>query len=666
MPWLIALLASLTFIPVPRHPFLLDDSLSEKAVLSYAHEHGWRYGKDIVFTYGPWGYLVTRNFFPHQHRVQMTVLALVSFFTALGVCLVAWQMKFFWRVLLVTVFIYLAANIDPRADLLIYSAILCWGWLCMVSSGGRLLFSALFFALVSIFGVMVKANFLLVVIFSTAVIASDNLLKGRAAIAFGLPLVLSAMFLAAWTLSGQSLEQLSALFANSCSIIQGYDQVVGMDAPSTFTLRGAIAAVLALGAVAFRAMAVGPLTDAVPVSRVKWRTALVAGWLFLLVFVLWKHGFVRADLYHMGFFFGVLPVLVLSLELFPFSRRSMQLCSRGLALACCLLTVLTLKSLFFSSFGSSLLQPFAGLRGNLNALWRHADYERCQQELYTDAQKAADLPRVTQAIGPASLDVFGQRQCYAIFNKLNYHARPVFQSYLAFNQRLSSLNERFYLSPDAPRFVLFELSGSEHRFPPLEDARLLRHLLLNFRPVMTEKPFLLLESNSSIPAKLHLLHDDVAQFDERLALPMISEGLLWIEIRLEPSWQGRLRQIFLKPSTVRVAFWEKDAKSPLTRSQAPAPMLASGFVASPLLIKTQDVQQFLDASRSIRPFELSLELSPETKRYWKPAFRFKIYSVKKTPDTETRPEAKVASEPLARTQWGIVSDVQCALASPHP
>src|SRR5262249_17774856 len=39
---------------------------------------------------------------------------------------------------------------------------------------------------------------------------------------------------------------------------------------------------------------------------------LRAGWLLGMLFLVWKHGFVRTDLYHAGFFFGFAPLLALT------------------------------------------------------------------------------------------------------------------------------------------------------------------------------------------------------------------------------------------------------------------------------------------------------------------------------------------------------------------
>ncbi len=673
-PLMIALLASLTFIPVPRQPYLLDDSLSEKTVLSYAHQQGWHFGTDIVFTYGPWGYLVNRHFIPDQYVMQMVVLILLSLLVATGVCLVAWRLTPLWRLLIVTLFVHLTANIDPRTDLIIYSGILCWGWLCLVASGGSLLFCLFCFALIAVFGIMVKANFLFVALISSLTISIDSLLKKRVAVAILLPLALGAFLTLAWLSAGQSLLQLRPFFSNSWLIIQGYDQVVGLDGPATFRTRGLLVTILGLSAIAIRALAVDPSMPGISLGRIPWRTAAVTAWLSLLLFVVWKHAFVRADLYHMGFLFGLVPLLVLSIELLPCSSPNALLFSRCLAVACCAMAVLTVQSLFFSSFKSSLAQPFISLRANLAVLWRPSVFQQHRRQKYEEARSAARLPGISEKIGQSTVDVFGQEQCYAILNNFNYRARPVFQSYLTFNDRLARLNEQFYLSAGAPQYVLFRLNASDRNFPPLEDALLLRHLLLNFSLVMAEAPFLLLESKTFHSAKLKLQHQASASLNEAVPLPENNEGCSWLEVSLEPNWLGRLRQIIYKPAKTRISFWAGDMKKILSRSGAPAPMLRAGFIASPLLLKTQDVSNYLNGTNVIRPAAFSIELSSEAQRYWKPTFLFRVYSVEKEMEVRAKRQGSFEFQVpwqtnhltflTGKSNWR--SALQCASASPPP
>ena len=92
------------------------------------------------------------------------------------------------------------------------------------------------------------------------------------------------------------------------------------------------------------------------------------------------------------------------------------------------------------------------------------------------------------------MDVFGEQQFYALYNNLNYRPRPVFQSFTNLQcRRLIDLNEQFYLSPAAPEYVLFALGAIDRRLPPLADAMVLRHLLINFEPVAGEAGLLVAE-----------------------------------------------------------------------------------------------------------------------------------------------------------------------------
>src|SRR5215472_14991672 len=53
VPVLLAVPVMLSFLTIPRQPYHLDDSLAEKTVLNYAHEHRLQFGTDIMFSYGP-------------------------------------------------------------------------------------------------------------------------------------------------------------------------------------------------------------------------------------------------------------------------------------------------------------------------------------------------------------------------------------------------------------------------------------------------------------------------------------------------------------------------------------------------------------------------------------------------------------------------------------
>lgn len=616
----LSVLVTLTFLTFPRHPFVIDDALSEKVVLTYAHDHQFQFGTDLVFTYAPLGFLTSRYYFPQTAGLRMVVDALVGLIVSMGVCRLS--LKFShrsWQLFSVGLFVFLASNIDPRSDLLIYIGLFTWALLCWCETAFPQALAAGCFIVLAVLGVLIKANFLFVTVCTLSSLFLLLLLQKQPQTAVALVVAFPIAFLGAWRLAGQHWGNLASFFSRTLSIVQGYDQTVGLIGFPALTSRGLLMVLLAVTAMVLRVSA----------AKLPGVPRLILGlWFFSFLFVVWKHGFVRADLYHMGFCFGFVPMLALGLEVIPcehhlFRRRAAQC----LALACCLISLLTLESFFFSSIAGSLAQPFRGARENLSTLLKPGQYQKEMLAWLEEARRATQLPNLRERIKESTVDVFGQDQCYAVFNQLNYHPRPVFQSYMAYNEPLMKLNEQFYSGPTAPRFVLFGLNAIDRKFPPLEDARLLWHLLRNYRPLAAEGPFLLLQSNTTSSAASTLVREGSVRPGERIRWTESenSEQDLWLEIELAPTWRGRIRQIMFKPPRIRIAFWSENSKAPLARMGAAAPMLAAGFLASPVLIRNEDVLAYYSGRPVVRPSACSLELEPGTEAFWQSSIRFRLF-----------------------------------------
>jgi hypothetical protein len=234
------------------------------------------------------------------------------------------------------------------------------------------------------------------------------------------------------------------------------------------------------------------------------------------------------------------------------------------------------------------------------------------------------LPHLRENIGQSSVDVFGYDQIYAIFNELNFHPRPVFQSYLAYNAALMRLNDKFYLSRAAPEFVLFNLTPIDRRFPPLEDSFVLRDLLINYEPVDAEGAFLLLKSRSHEMPRLNLLREASVSLRQQIDLLEFGQTNLWMEIDAEPTLLGRVRELFYKPSKIRLKVFPGAADSGFP---APAPMLSAGFLASPLVLRRQDLLKAYTGENVSRPEAYSVDPGPDGARFWKPTVRYRIYQI---------------------------------------
>jgi hypothetical protein len=621
MPFLAAVLLMLDFVTFPAAPpdNSVDSSLS--AVLSYAHQQGIQFGPDLVFTYGPLGFLMFFYYSAHVAGLRMAVDVALCLVTAFGLCLVAWRLRPLWRWPLLVLFFWIAPNVQTRGDLVIETGLLCWGLLCFVESGRRLRAYVVPFTMLAVFAALAKISFLFAATASVALVGCDLAIRGRWRLAVAMAGGFGTCFVLGWMSSGQALGNLRAFFANGLAVVKAYNGALGWEGP--VLLRDIAMGLAAMVLVMIILRAVPAFGSGEP--RRAARRGLLLAWLLLLSFTVWKHGCVRAG--REVFLLGFISVLALVLEAVPSERPVARRCAQGLALGVCGLSLITLQVFCFAGWPGSLGVPFRAFRQNLAWLLAPAEYQRHMGEAIEANRREAQLPRCSELIGRASVDVFGQSQAYALHNGWNYRPRPVFQSYVACSARLMQLNEQFYLSPAAPEYVLFQLFALDRKFAPLEDALLLRTLLANYQPIATEDRFVLLKRFAAKPPVIPLVREGTVRPGQAIDLREFGDTDLWLEISLEPTLLGRLRQVFYRPPTVRLAAWREPGGKLMVRNRAPAQMLAAGFLASPLLLNNQDVLN-LYASRAIaRPGACSVELLPGEQRYWRESARYRIYKV---------------------------------------
>jgi hypothetical protein len=623
-PWapvLAAFVLALTLwnLPIVASGSEVDISLID--VLNYAHEHHLQFGPEIASTYGPLGWLYFPYFSQNSGMLQLIAQFFLSITALVGCCFVAWRLTLLWRCVLLIVFTWAASNMSYRADLLVDVSLLCWSLLCLLETGRRLLAALTVFGIFAACASLAKISFLFIAATSVAYVSVDLLLrrKRRLAISF-LPGSLIA-FLVGWVACGQNLAHLGSFFTHAVSTVQSYNQALGLEGLPALRLIAFLLTIALLCLIGVRCM-IAFRDDPHPPLR----QALLFLWLFLFVLASWKHGFIRLDGFHASLFLGLALVFALSTETLIQAPTPVARWSRALMILCALISAILLQTFFFSALPQSLVQPFREFKSHVACLFHPFECLRELRRFRADIKEEYQLPQCPRLIGRSSVDVFGQYQAYAIDNDLNYTPRPVFQSYNACNRALMALNEHFYLSSSAPQFVLFDIKSMDEKFPPLEDARLLRHLLINYQPVAQEKRFILLRAKSSEPCRLGLVSEDHIQFGQQIDLRKYGESPLWVEIELTPSFRGWLRQSFYAAPIIRLAAWSDPGKTLIIKRRAPSSMLSAGFVASPLLLTTRDMQ-LLSAGKSSHPAAYSVEADPGQRQLWRNDIRVRIFRI---------------------------------------
>lgn len=638
---LAVLLLTLVADTFPRSPLGTDADSSWAAVLEHAARNGLQYGKDIVFTYGPLGYLATSRVIPSEITASTAAELALSLAASAGVCLLAWRMALLWRVLMLAVFALVVANGHFGSnEILINVTLVAWGLLCFLESGPRLVFSVCVLALLAALFALVKFTCLVAGSLTVGAVVGDLILR-KQYVKGGLATVLFVGGgLAAWGLLGQGIGNLDDFLRNGSAIAGGYTAAMGLE--GLLPWRCVVGSLFTAGAALITIGVRIAVLDCPGGANSRWRRALIWSWLSALLFLLWKHGLVRADGYHLQIFIFCVVVLLFGLEALPSRSAFGREWARALTVMGACIAAWTIQTAFFPGYLAYMGRHTLRMPGQrLEMLARPEPYWTRLREQQRQVNHHISLPRLRALTGEAAVDLFGHRQSYLLFNGFNYQPRPVFQSYTVYTSELARLNEDFFLSERAPAFVLFRLEPMQGRLPALEDSAALRHLLINYEPVEAEGPCLLLQKKPGrpAPARLTLLRAGTVGAGEPISIPGPGPAPYWLEIDVKPSLMGHVRQWVYRPPDLRIKLWSENAPDNGKVFLAPAPMLAAGFLASPFLEGTSDVVDLYAGQEGGAVTAYSIEPGDSNERYWATRFGYRLYKIENPVGRSSPPAA---------------------------
>ena len=622
--WLIAAIAVVSwscwrFPQIVFNTPLLDRSW--QAVLVYARKTGMQFGRDIVSTYGPLGYLSIECFWPYAPVARLIFEFIFGVAIAAGLCLLAWRIAWPWRLVLLVFFIFVASPLHwdggaLYADLGLFT----WGMLCFLESGPRLRSYVLALVGLAVVGALVKFTFVILGVLTIGLVGCDLVLRGHRRLAAGMVMGFIGGFLMLWCVMRQDLSGLPRYLMTSFAVTQGYNASMGLANVNVIwpllIVAGAAAAVLSR-ATTF------PMEGREP--RHLWRIQLLL-WLAAFLFEEWKYACIRSDWDHVAQMFGIVPVIAIGMEALPVSgKRAMQFARAGSVVCLGAAIVFTQSQSSWNAPVKCVQRACEYLAKSTVTLARPAHYLREQTEAFRAEQQTNQLPHIRAMVADSSADVFGQLQINAIFNELNYWPRPVSQGYAVYSRRMMELNEEFYSLSNAPEYVLFDLRTIDHRFPPMEDAYVLRDLLVNYEPVLSEADYLLLREKSARHVDLTPVREGTARLGEKVNLPDDRKGLLWLEIELEPSAFDRLRTFLYRPREMQLVIWKESDRDPSLEYRAPAAMLSAGFLISPLALDNQAVVNIYSGGNVLRAGAFTVQAAPGLLNLGASSFRYRIF-----------------------------------------
>src|SRR5580704_14856067 len=105
------------------------------AVLVYAYEKGMQFGRDIVYTYGPLGFLSVECFTPHAAVLRILFEIIFGAGIGAGLSLLAWRMSLPWRLMALGFFVFVSSPAHWGGDALFSDlGLFAWGLLCLLEN----------------------------------------------------------------------------------------------------------------------------------------------------------------------------------------------------------------------------------------------------------------------------------------------------------------------------------------------------------------------------------------------------------------------------------------------------------------------------------------------------------------------------------------------------
>jgi hypothetical protein len=407
------------------------------AGLYMATERGLDAGTQIVFSYGPLGFLGLPGLFEIDlGRISFVWTALVQI--ALCVALLWATRRAFGLIagIAITIFAVAIPTSDP---ILLAAAIVCVAALLGEWSSRLRLGFALGAGALSGMQMLgsLRAGPVLAVMALAVLLALPD--RRRT-----LPVFLGAAvvaFFAFWFATGQGLGNLGAYAANTASVVGGYSASMVFVYPSEWwQVPGALAGVAALIV----------LTVAAAWSRDNMRRAGLVVVVAAVTFLMFKHAIVRSSPGSAATFLATL--LMIGLALVPHVRRSLAVgCVIVLAVFTYIGNEETLDvRLDLTAHAESFVEEIGIVAIPGRAAEVQAEGRTAMQGLY------ALTPQQLALLHSGSVHVATLEAGVAWAWELDWNPLPVFQQYSAYTERLDRLNAEKLESSSAPEVILWE------------------------------------------------------------------------------------------------------------------------------------------------------------------------------------------------------------------
>lgn len=601
---------------VPFYPLMPEAGLDQswKYGMNQAVAQGLAFGREIIFTFGPYSAVYTKMYHPATDSLMLTGGLWLG--VTYGCALLYLTRKAPWAMAL-AICAVLAGLMYLRDPLLLsYPLLVGIASLSLADSHERepshrwltLAFAAALFSSLGLLP-LVKGSVLIlcgaIALLTLALFAARK--QWDLAATATISIFVSLVFF--WLLSGQLLSDLPRFLFSMFPIASGYTEAMAFAGRTSQIVLYLIFA-FALLVILVRHEHLDP------------RDKLFSFCLFFLfLFVAFKAAFVRHDGH--AIIAGTSALIAALLFLLTFKSKRYHIVLIPALIAWAHIDsqfVRTSTESFSSGITSTFRTAWQGIRNRVsNDAWLRDEFETANRRLSSDA----GFPSLE-----GTTDIYSFNQSHLIASGNKWAPRPILQSYSAYTPSLVDKNREYLVSRNAPDNIIFTVEPIDGRLPSLEDGASWPALLNNYRPFSQKNNFLFLSRHVTDPVTLEPLSTtETSRLEETVNVPNSGE-LVFVKLELKQTLLGRLTTVLFKPPQLKISL--NLANGEKKEYRIISGMANSGFLISPLVESTDEFAALFGDSRPL-PDKAVKSFSVATagaSNFWKDEFEVQFEAMK--------------------------------------
>lgn len=562
-------------------------------VISQACREHWAFGRDIIFTFGPYGHLYCQTPLDALTTLPLNALAWACGLAIMWRTLTGGDLRHASWATAATGLVTFAAG---AADINIFYNFLpllfgLYPWACADRNArpARVDMVLMHFA-AAVMAMLCLVKLTFTINCAIALLSMTAVLIGRRCKPWMLA-TFAIVLLMLWIAAGQTAANAGQFISTGVDIVLGYD-AMSLNSPDS-ALREALLATA------------GALLTVIIAQRLiamygHWAW-IGAGGAALQLALVFKASIVRHDVHVLlGVqLYTAAAVLITGMcgpGITARQRRRIDALA-AIALMCTVAVGISHRNVDKDSewnVADACFAPITGLPDNLR---RIIDYPWTSARRHARWQASLDPVREQFPLQPVdgTIDIYLPRQAIAPAHNLNYHPRPVIQSYSAYTPRLLELNRRHLEDPNAPQWLVYQPFQVNSRYVWLNDSLSWPVILSHYKPARYEHGRLLLQRE--LTPRIHTLTplgSQSATMGDVVTLPIPKRAeALWARLDLERTASDRVRSLVYKSRPVRIEVFLQDG-SHLDRRLIPS-IARAGFILSPCI---EDSRQFAQMALS--------------------------------------------------------------------